>query len=129
VTLHDEHGDALHTIRYSRMPPEPNSIESFTHRDVHCLMRRVLDDVLVLRRRAGPLAVVLLADGAPELWRLFAQHFTLENLGVAPVKLIYAWHALEYIATAARLLESREKVLPAAFRRWKTPLLYVIRGD
>lgn len=76
VTLHDEQGDALHTIRYGRMPPEPDSIESITHRDVHRMMRRMLDDVVVLRRRAGPLPVVLLADGAPELWRLFSQHFT-----------------------------------------------------
>jgi hypothetical protein len=75
VTLHDENGDALHTIRYGRMPPEPNSIESFTHRDVHRMMRRVLDDVVALRRRAGPLPVVLLADGAPELWRLFFSTF------------------------------------------------------
>jgi hypothetical protein len=49
VTLHDEQGDALHTIRYGRMPPEPDSLESFTHRDVHRMMRRVLDDVLPVR--------------------------------------------------------------------------------
>jgi hypothetical protein len=123
ATLHDEQGDALHTIRYGRMPPEPDSIESITHRDVHRMLRRMLDDVVVLRRRAGPLPVVLLADGAPELWRLFSQHFNSETLGVAPIKLIDAWHALEYIAAAARLLESREKVLPGAFRRWKAWLM------
>jgi len=128
VTLHDERGDALHTIRYGRMPPEAGSIESYTHRDVHRLMDRVRDDVLALRRRAGPMPVILLADGAPELWRLFSEHLNAETLGVVPVELIDAWHALEYIAGAARLLESKQKVWPGAFRLWKTWLLLEPRG-
>jgi hypothetical protein len=105
--LHDEHGDALHTIRYGRMPPEANSVESYTHRDVHRMMRRVLEDVLALRRRAGPMPVVLRADGAPELWRRFAQNLNAETLGVEATELI---------------------VWPGAFRQWKTWLLLEPRG-
>ena len=45
--------------------------------------------------------MVLLADGAPELWRLFEQHLNEKHLGTAPVKLVDAWHALEYMAAAA----------------------------
>jgi len=77
----------------------------------------------VIRRRAGPLPVVLLADGAPELWSLFSQHLNAKTLGVAPFRLVDAWHALEYIAAAARLLEAHQKVWPGAFRRWKAWLM------
>jgi hypothetical protein len=82
VTMHDAHGEALHTIRYGRMPPAVDSLEQYTHRDVHRMMERLRQDVLTIRRRAGPLPIVLLADGAPELWRLFAQHFNEHTLGV-----------------------------------------------
>jgi hypothetical protein len=123
VTMHDREGEALHTIRYGRMPAAVDSLEQLTHRDVHRMMQRLRDDVIAIRRRAGPVPVVLLADGAPELWRLFEQHLGEKQLGVAPVKMVDAWHALEYIAAAARLLESREKAWPGTFRRWKSWLL------
>jgi len=38
------------------------------------MMQRLLQDVLTIRKRAGPLPVVLLADGAQELWKLFSEH-------------------------------------------------------
>ena len=123
VTMHDSSGDALHTIRYGRKPAAVDSLEQLTHRDVHRMMQRPQQDVITIRRRAGPVPVVLLADGAPELWRLFEQHLNENKLGCAPVKLVDAWHALEYIAAAARLLESREKAWPGTLRRWKSWLL------
>jgi hypothetical protein len=123
VTLHDERGGALHTIRYGRMPAAADSIERFTHRDVHRMMERLRQDALTIRQRLGPLPVVLLADGAPELWGLFSQRFNSNALGFAPVKLVDAWHALEYLAAAVQLLESRDKAWPGTFRRWKEWLL------
>jgi hypothetical protein len=120
VTTHDRDGEALHTIRYGRMPAAVDSLEQLTHRDVHRMMQRLRDDVITIRRGAGPVPVVWLADGAPELSRLFEQHLNEKQLGMAPVKLVDAWHALEYIASAARLLESREKAWPGTFRRWKS---------
>jgi hypothetical protein len=33
--------------------------------------------------------------------------------------LVDAWHALEYVAAAARFLEARDKVWPGAYRCWK----------
>lgn len=123
ITLHDARGEALHTIRYGRMPPEPGSIEAATHRQVHRLMERLRDDVRALRKQYESLHVVLLADGAPEFWNLFAQYLNEATLGVTPIPLIDAWHALEYVAAAARLLESRGKAWPGSFRRWKGWLL------
>jgi hypothetical protein len=123
VTIHDHDGEALHTLRYGRMPAAVDSLEQLTHRDVHRMMQRLRDDVIALRRRAGSVPVVLLADGAPELWRLFEQHLNEKQIGTAPVKLVDARHALEYVAAAARLPESGEKAWPGTFRRWKSWLL------
>ena len=123
VTVHDAEGRALHTIRYRRMPPTPGSTESFVHREVKRLLERLRDDVIALRAQRPELCVVLLADGAPELWNLFEQHLNKRTLGVEPVKLIDAWHALEYVAAAARFLEARRKAWPGSFRRWKDWLL------
>ena len=105
------------------MPAAVDSVEQLTHRDVHRMMQRLRQDVLTIRRRAGPVPVVLLADGAPELWRLFDQHLNEKQLGAEPMELVDAWHALEYIAAAARLLERREKAWPGSFRLWKSWLL------
>lgn len=110
------------------MPASVDSLEQLTHRDVHRMMQRLQQDVLMIRKRLGPVPVVLLADGAPEIWNLFARHLDARGLGIEPVRLIDAWHALEYIAAAARLLESREKIWPGTFRRWRTWLLHDPNG-
>ena len=80
VTLHDEEGKALHTIRYGRMPPTPGSVESFTHRQVKRLMEGLQRDVAALRAQRPDLPVVLLAGGAPCRWRTGA----LESLRGIP---------------------------------------------
>jgi hypothetical protein len=49
-------------------------------------MERLQQDVLTIRKRIGPVPVVLLADGAPELWKLFARHLDERSLGVEPVR-------------------------------------------
>jgi hypothetical protein len=55
------------------MPAAVDSLEQLTHRDVHRMMQRLRDDVMTIRRRAVPVPGMLLADGAPEFWRLFEQ--------------------------------------------------------
>jgi len=74
VTLHDAQGQALRTIRYGRMPPTPGSVESVRHREVKRMMERLQQDVVALRAQRPKLPVVLLADGAPELWNLFDRY-------------------------------------------------------
>ncbi len=123
VTLHDREGKALHTIRYGRMPPTPGSVESFTHRQVKRLMEGLQRDVVALRAQRPDLPVVLLADGAPELWNLFEEYLNERALGIAPRSLIDAWHALEYVSAACRLLEKHEWAWPGSFRRMKRWLL------
>ena len=123
VSLHDAQGKALQTIRYGRMPPAPNSLEATTHREVHRLMERLGADVRALRAQRPDLSVVLLADGAPELWRLFERHLNERTLGVTPTHLVDAWHALEYVAAAAKLAEERKRCMPGTFRKWRKLLL------
>jgi hypothetical protein len=123
VTLHDETGRALHTIRYGRMPPAQDSSERYTHRGAHELMQRMRDDVVSLRARRPELPVVLLADGAAEMWNLLGAHLNERTLGVAPVELVDVWHVLEYVAAAAKLLDARGRTEPGSFRRWKAMLL------
>jgi len=74
VTLHDAQGQALRTIRYGRMPPTPGSVEAVHHREVKRMMERLQQDVVALRAQRPELPVVLLADGAPELWNLFDRY-------------------------------------------------------
>jgi hypothetical protein len=66
---------------------------------------------------------VLLADGAPELWNLFEEYLNERTIGVAPRPLVDAWHALEYVSAASRLLEKHEWAWPGSFRRMKRWLL------
>jgi hypothetical protein len=75
LTLHDGKGEALHTIRYGRMPQG----------DVAALCRTLTHDVCILVRKQPGLGVILLADGAAELWKLLTTHLNAETLGV-PVR-------------------------------------------
>lgn len=54
---------------------------------------------------------------------MFAQYMNTRTLGVAPTELIDAWHVLEYVGAAARLLEARGRSRPGQYRRWKARLL------
>jgi hypothetical protein len=94
LTLHDRKGEALHTIRYGRMP----------NGDVAELCRTLAHDVCTLLRKHPVLGVILLADGAPELWKLLSAHLNAETLGVPVRQLVDLWHLLEKLGSAARLL-------------------------
>ena len=94
LTLHDRKGEALQTIRYGRMP----------HGDVDELCRTLTHDVCTVLRKQPGLGVILLADGAPELWKLLTDHLNAETLGMPVRQLVDLWHLLEKLGSAARLL-------------------------
>ena len=94
LTLHDCKGQALHTIRYGRMP----------NGDVAALCRTLAHDVCTLLRKQPGLGVILLADGAAELWKLLTEHLNAQTLGVPVRQLVDLWHLLEKLGSAARLL-------------------------
>jgi len=111
VTLHDGQGEALHTIRYGRMPKG----------DVRGLCQALARDVSALRAQRPDLKVVYLADGAVELWNLF-DGYLARPLGANVTKLVDFWHVTEYLSAAAVVLETRRKAWPGQFRRWREAL-------
>ena len=112
VTLHDEKGDALHTIRYGRMPQG----------DSYGLCQSIAGDVEVLLRRRPELLVAMLQDGAPELWNLLADLINEEELGVTVHQLIDLWHLLEKLEKAAQVIYGKEESR-AIMKRWRLRLL------
>jgi hypothetical protein len=112
LTVHDRKGEALHTLRYGRMP----------HGEVEELCRTLAQDVGILLREQPVLGVVLLADGAPELWKLLTGSLNAETLGVPVYQLVDLWHLLEKLGSAARLLYG-EAQGSAVLQGWRLRLL------
>jgi hypothetical protein len=112
LTLHDRKGEAVHTIRYGRMPQGA----------VKELCQTLAEDVSTVLRKRPELRVILLADGAPELWNLLAGSLNSETLGVPVVQLVDLWHLLEKLGGAARLL-SNESQGSAGLQGWHLRLL------
>lgn len=112
LTLHDRKGEAVPTIRYGRMP----------HGDVDELCRTLAQDVAILLRKQPGLGVILLADGAPELWQLLTSHLNAQTLGVPVRQLVDLWHLLEKLGSAARLLYGETRG-PAVLHGWRLRLL------
>ncbi len=111
VTLHDENGEALHTIRYGCMPQG----------DEKALVNAMAGDVLALRRKQPCLAVMALADGSPENWNLLGDALDEKSFGEVHW-LIDFWHVLEKLAAAAKVVHD-EQIAPGVVRRWKLRLL------
>jgi hypothetical protein len=112
LTLHDRKGEALHTLRYGRMPQ--GEVESLCH--------GLAADVCTLLRKQPALWVILLADGAPELWNLLAGSLNAETLGVPVHQLVDLWHLLEKLGSAARVLYG-ESQASAVLQGWRLRLL------
>jgi len=66
--------------------------------------------------------VILLADGAPELWKLLTGSLNAETLGVPVRQLVDLWHLLEKLGSAARLLYGETRG-PAVLHGWRLRLL------
>ncbi len=112
VTLHDDNGEALHTIRYRTMPGG----------DPDALCIGIADDVAALLAQRPDLQVGLLCDGAPEMWNLLDAQFTedpFDTKEVVVVRLIDFWHAIEKLAPAAKVLAGDEDAAKPLLARWK----------
>ena len=92
------------------------------HGDVEELCRTLAHDVCTLFRKQPVLGVILLADGAPELWKLLTGSLNAETLGVPVRQLVDLWHLLEKLGSAARLLYG-EAQGSAVLHGWRLRLL------
>src|SRR4029434_10297259 len=112
VTMHDGEGQALHTLRYGRMPQG----------DIEQLCAGLAAEVRTLLRRTPTLQVVLLADGAPELWTHLDQALNKKTLGVPVHRLIDLWHLLEKLGKAATVLYGDAQA-STVLQTWRLRLL------
>jgi hypothetical protein len=108
VTLHDADGEALHTIRYGCMP---NS-------DEKALCTSLAGDVVAMREQRPDLKVMLLCDGAPEMWNLLDAEFDEDTFGKLQ-RLIDFWHAIEKLAPAATVIAGNDDAAKPLLARWK----------
>src|SRR5262249_13247548 len=112
VTLRDGEGQALHTLRYGRMPQG----------DIDQLCAGLAAEVRTLLRKRPTLQVMLLADGAPELWTRLDQALSKRTLGVPVHRLVDLWHLLEKLGKAAKVLYG-ERQASAVLQAWRLRLL------
>ncbi len=111
VTLHDKHGDALHTIRYGAMPND----------GCGSLLHGAAGDVNELLRKSRRLKVCLLSDGAHDL----VEHLQTEVAARVDRDVkqgVDFWHVIEKLGAASRLLEGDHD---KRFARWRLWLLNV----
>lgn len=112
VTLHDQKGQALYTIRYGRMP----------HSDIIGLMEAMASDVDVMRQHRPDLLVGTIADGAADVWELLDTYINEPALRTHVARLIDLWHNVEKLGKAARVVHG-EQGSDAVVTRWKMQLL------
>lgn len=112
VTLHDENGVGLHTIRYGCMPQG----------DIIGLRDRLVADAATLRSKRPELKLELLCDGAPEMWNLLEEGFTPAKFGNDLHRLVDLHHLMEKLGAAARVVDD-PTAAGERLSRWKMTLL------
>ena len=112
LTLHDADGEALHTFRYGTMP----------EKDPLLLCWHIANDVHRIMERKPGLRLILLADGAHEMWDLLERHFVNDPYFGTPHRLVDFWHLVEKLSPAAKVIHGGEKG-QAKLKKWRDLLL------
>lgn len=112
VALVDAEGEAVHVIRYGRMPSN----------DPIGLVESLAGDVHALLAKRPHLAVTLLCDGAPELWNLLRAELNEAALERPVHELIDLYHLVEKLHAAAVRVHG-EVEAGTVIQRWKLRLL------
>lgn len=109
VSMVDSEGQTLHTIRYGSMP-KIGPVE---------LVEGLASDVMALLAKKKELDVLLVLDGAPELWHLLDGAINRESVGVDVHRLIDLFHLLEKLGSAANAIYGESDMVS----RWRFQLL------
>lgn len=112
VTVHDENGEGLHTIRYGCMPQG----------DVIGLRDRLAADAATLLSKEPTLKLELLCDGAPEMWNLLEEGFPQAQFGDNLHRLVDLHHLKEKLGAAAGAIDG-PTAAGERLNRWKMALL------
>ena len=107
LTFNDHEGTVLDTIHYGREPALGDM-----------LAETLVSDVLSIRERQPDLPIVILCDGAHELWNMLEPEF----VGVADVtSTVDFWHLAQKLAAAAKVIASGQA--GGIVAAWKLALL------
>lgn len=112
VTVHDENGEGLHTIRYGCMPQG----------DAIGLRDRLAADAATLLSKQPSLKLELLCDGAPEMWNLLEGGFPQARFGENVHRLVDLHHLTGKLGTAASAIDGATAA-GERLNRWKMALL------
>ena len=113
ISLNDSDGRALAVLRYGRMP-----MTGTEH-----LTESIKEDLRHLLEERPDLRVVLLADGAKEMWRLMGE--AVDGL-VEPLErhhILDFWHLIEKLGHALEGLDDDNEVHDFTLEKWKLRLL------
>ena len=96
VSLFDQNGDRLHTIRFGRMPESKKPT----------LQQQLKDELQHVLTRYPLAKVQAVADGAEENWRILSE--IALGLGIEMEKTLDYYHAMEYVAEAFKLATGKD---------------------
>ena len=113
VTVTDDHGDSLQTRRYA----------AAAHEGPHGIIKRMMADVRWALIRKPSLHLVLVQDGADEMWNLMRPALKAEPLVKSWREVIDWYHVTERLAAIAELMESDAQRRQKRLERWKASLL------
>jgi hypothetical protein len=110
ITLHDDEGEGLHTLRYGCMPES----------DVDLWCAEIAGEAHRLIQQRPDLRIKLLSDGAPEMCSLLQSHFPQAVFGKVEQGIDF-WHVIEKLAPAAKLIFGPDHAA-SALHRWRVRL-------
>lgn len=111
LTFHNHEAEALHVTRYGRMAGgDTDALDETLYYDL----------ASALEQRPG-LKVVLLADGAEEMWNRL--EVIADGIADDALRLVDFWHVCEYLGAASAAMGSDTVAAGTTLDRWKSLLL------
>jgi hypothetical protein len=111
IAVHDKHGSTITSKRIAATADE-GPVE---------MMERLGGELQQLRAQRGDIPILVVQDGAPELWNLVEEWFANFDLPIE-MQLIDRYHLDERLAQVAELIERNEKSRREILDTWRRSL-------